>query len=104
MQPRDQGHQPVSATRDDRRNFARRTGGAHAAAMVFSLTLLTGCEQNAFVPPPPPSVDVAVPVQRSITRYLDATGNTAPIKSVDLVARVQGVLQAINYQDGAFAK
>jgi RND family efflux transporter MFP subunit len=72
--------------------------------MVFSLALLTGCEQNAFVPPPPPSVDVAVPVQRSITRYLDATGNTAPIKSVDLVARVQGVLQAINYQDGAFVK
>ena len=28
----------------------------------------------------------------------------APIQSVDLVARVQGVLQAINYQDGAFVK
>ena len=104
MKPRDQRHQPVSATRDDCRNFAKCIGGADAAAIVFSLVLLTGCEQNAFVPPPPPSVDVAVPAQRSITRYLDATGNTAPIKSVDLVARVQGVLQAINYQDGAFVK
>ncbi len=66
--------------------------------------LLTGCEQNAFVPPPPAAVDVAPPVPRTITRYLDATGNTAPINSVDLVARVQGVLQAINYQDGAFVK
>ena len=45
-----------------------------------------------------------MPVQRSITRYLEATGNTAPIKNVDLVARVQGVLQAINYQDGTFVK
>ena len=54
--------------------------------------------------PPPAAVDVALPVQRSITRYLEATGNTAPIKSVDLVARVQGVLQAISYQDGAFVK
>jgi RND family efflux transporter MFP subunit len=43
-------------------------------------------------------------VQRAITRYLDATGNTAPIKNVDLVARVQGVLQSINYQDGTFVK
>ena len=45
-----------------------------------------------------------MPVQRSITRYLEATGNTAPIKNVDLVARVQGVLQAINYQDGTVVK
>lgn len=45
-----------------------------------------------------------MPVQRPITRYLEATGNTAPIKNVDLVARVQGVLQSINYQDGTFVK
>jgi RND family efflux transporter MFP subunit len=43
-------------------------------------------------------------VARSITRYLEATGNTAPIKTVDLVARVQGFLQSINYQDGTFVK
>ena len=66
--------------------------------------ILSACEQNTFVPPPPPKVDVAVPVQRSITRYLEATGNTAPIKNVDLVARVQGFLQSINYKDGAFVK
>jgi RND family efflux transporter MFP subunit len=49
-------------------------------------------------------VDVALPAQRPITRFLEATGNTAPIKSVDLVARVQGFLQSINYQDGTFVK
>jgi RND family efflux transporter MFP subunit len=43
-------------------------------------------------------------VQRGITRFLEATGNTAPIKNVDLVARVQGVLQSIDYQDGSFVK
>jgi RND family efflux transporter MFP subunit len=43
-------------------------------------------------------------VQRNVTRYLEATGNTAPIKSVDLVARVQGVLQSIDYQDGTLVK
>jgi RND family efflux transporter MFP subunit len=71
---------------------------------ALSLLLLTGCEQNSFVPPPPPKVEVAVPVQRNITRYLEATGNTAPIKQVDLVARVQGFLQSINYQDGTLVK
>ena len=81
-----------------------RIAGVRAIAVMASLLLLTGCEQNTFVPPPPPSVDVAVPVQRSITRYLETTGNAAPIKSVDLVARVQGFLQSINYQDGAFVK
>jgi RND family efflux transporter MFP subunit len=74
------------------------------ALAALSLFLLAGCEQNTFVPPPPPKVEVAVPVQKSITRYLDATGNTAAIKNVDLVARVQGFLQSINYQDGTFVK
>jgi RND family efflux transporter MFP subunit len=75
-----------------------------AAVAAFALVALTGCEQNTYSPPPPPKVDVALPVQRLVTRYLEVTGNTAPIKSVDLVARVQGFLQTINYQDGAFVK
>ena len=75
-----------------------------AAFAVAAFGVLSGCEQNTFVPPPPPKVDVAVPAQGSFTRYLEATGNTAPIKNVDLVARVQGFLQSINYQDGAFVK
>jgi RND family efflux transporter MFP subunit len=79
-----------------------RIGRTAIAGLV--LVLLAGCEQNTFVPPPPPKVDVALPVQRAITRYFEATGNTAPIKSVDLVARVQGFLQSIDYQDGTFVK
>jgi RND family efflux transporter MFP subunit len=71
---------------------------------VAAFGVLSACEQNSFVPPPPPKVEVAQPVQRAITRYLEATGNTAPIKNVDLVARVQGFLQSINYQDGTFVK
>ena len=84
----------------------RRTvaNGSGLCFAIAAFVVLTGCEQNSFVPPPPPKVDVGLPVQQSVTRFLEATGNTAPIKSVDLVARVQGVLQSINYQDGAFVK
>jgi RND family efflux transporter MFP subunit len=85
---------------------ARRKAPAvrRVALAILAFVALTACEQNSFVPPPPPKVDVGVPVQRSITRFLEATGNTAPIKNVDLVARVQGFLQSINYQDGSFVK
>jgi RND family efflux transporter MFP subunit len=74
------------------------------ALAISAFVVLSGCEQNSFVPPPPPKVDVAVPIQRPVTRYIEATGNTAPIKTVDLVARVQGFLQSINYEDGSFVK
>ena len=77
---------------------------SHMAFVISAFAALSGCEQNSFVPPPPAKVDVGLPVQQNVTRYLDATGNTAPIQSVDLVARVQGVLQSINYKDGSFVK
>jgi RND family efflux transporter MFP subunit len=70
----------------------------------LSLLLLAGCEENTYVPPPPPKVEVAVALKHPVTRFLEATGNTAAIKSVDLVARVQGFLESINYKDGDFVK
>jgi RND family efflux transporter MFP subunit len=85
----------------DRRRFGH---SGRTALAILALVALAGCEQNTFVAPPPPKVEVAVPVQRPITRYLETTGNTAPIKSVDLVARVQGFLQSIDYKDGDFVK
>src|SRR5579862_7846915 len=74
------------------------------AALSLALIALAGCEQNTYAPPPAPKVDVALPVQRAITRYLEATGNTAAVKQVDLVARVSGFLQSIYYTDGALLK
>ncbi|MEH2493732.1 RND family efflux transporter MFP subunit [Bradyrhizobium sp. AZCC 1678] len=100
----------MKSTRSPARLSLHRSIGQGAASVlraalaIAAFGILSACEQNTFVPPPPPKVDVAVPVQRSFTRYLEATGNTAAIKNVDLVARVQGFLQSINYQDGAFVK
>jgi len=88
----------------DPENSGRLARVSRLAIAALALPLLAGCEQNTFVPPPPPKVDVANPVQRPITRYLEATGNTAAIKQVDLVARVQGFLDSIDYKDGTFVK
>src|SRR4030081_1229232 len=88
-------------------NFdVRRKAAAacHIVFVIFACIASSACEQNSFVPPPPPKVDVGLPAQRTVTRFLEATGNTAPIKTVDLVARVQGVLQSIDYKDGSLVK
>ena len=72
---------------------------------MATLLLPTACDQqNQYVPPPPAKVTVALPLKRPVTLYLEATGNTAAFNSVDLVARVQGFLSEINYQDGAPVK
>ena len=82
----------------------KSAAACRAGFAIAAMAMLSACEQNTFVPPPPPKVDVAVPAQGAFTRYLEATGNTAPVKSVDLVARVQGFLQSIDYTDGALVK
>jgi RND family efflux transporter MFP subunit len=84
-----------------------RCAAARAALLAgpAALLLLAGCgEQNRYVAPPPPKVTVAHPVQQAVIHYLEVTGNTAPVNSVDLVARVQGFLQEIHYKDGDAVK
>src|SRR5262245_31085931 len=85
--------------------MSRGTRIAAAASVVGALGVLAGCgKQNTFVPPPPPRVTVASPLQQPITRYLEATGNAVAVNSANLVARVQGFVQEINYRDGDFVK
>lgn len=67
--------------------------------------MLAGCGQdNRYVAPPPPQVTVALPISEAVTRYLEATGNTAAVNSANLVARVQGFIQQIHYRDGDVVK
>ncbi len=75
--------------------------------MALSLTLAAtaACKkQNAYIPPPPPQVGVAKPLHQGVTPYLELTGNAVAFNQVDLVARVEGFLQTIDYKDGATAK
>jgi RND family efflux transporter MFP subunit len=77
---------------------------ACATAGVLAVAL-SGCgQENRYVAPPPPKVSVAIPVQQKVTRYLEATGYTSAINTTNLVARVQGFLEKINYKDGDEAK
>ena len=78
---------------------------ARVSALCAVSIVLAGCnEQNAYVPPPPPKVDVALPLKQNVTAYLDATGNTAAVNTTTLVARVTGFIQEIDYKDGDAVK
>jgi RND family efflux transporter MFP subunit len=76
----------------------------HMGGLV-ALGLVAACGQNnTYQAPPPPQVTVATPVEQKITRYFEATGNTAAVNSANLVARVQGFLTEIAYSDGQSVK
>ena len=78
--------------------------GARAAVWDDRVARAACGQSNTYVAPPPPKVTVAKPVQQKVTRYLEATGNTAAVNTANLVARVQGFLTEINYEDGAPVK
>src|SRR5712691_10917179 len=76
-----------------------------SSPLAVLAALVSACgEGNQYVAPPPPKVTVALPVQQPVTRYLEATGNTAAVNSAPLVARVQGFVQEIRYKDGEAVK
>jgi RND family efflux transporter MFP subunit len=74
------------------------------AASALAMVLAACGQENRYVAPPPPKVTVAIPVQQKVTRYLEATGYASAISTTNLVARVQGFLQKINYKDGEEVK
>ena len=69
------------------------------------LVLQSGCRETPPpAAPPPPNVTVAQPVRQTVTDYLDLTGNTQAIYTVQLVARVAGYLEKVLFQDGQRVK
>lgn len=70
------------------------------------VAFLGGCggNKNTFVPPPPPTVTVSQPIEQEVIKYAEFTGNTAPLESVELRARVRGFLKSINFTPGSEVK
>jgi RND family efflux transporter MFP subunit len=68
---------------------------------ITTLAPLAGCQEpNQFQPPEPPTVTVARPLQQTVTEYLVETGTTEAVERVEIRARVEGVLQKVNFQAG----
>ena len=74
------------------------------AGLLLAVSL-AGCgKSNSYHPPPPPPVVTSKPVQMPMTTYLNVTGSTVAVNSVQLVARVSGYLTSIDYTDGSVVK
>src|SRR3954447_13926772 len=72
-----------------------------AAALAF----LPGCRQgNQFVPPPPPTVTVAKPIEKPVNDTIEFVGTTQATQSVELRSQVKGYLEKINFEDGSNIK
>lgn len=71
---------------------------APAAAPAAGATPAQFAQQAA------PPVPVVLPKLQSVTNYVEITGNAAAVNAVKLVARVEGYLEQLHYEDGAFVK
>lgn len=67
---------------------------------VVALSILScGCGGPPTPPaPPPPEVTQSPPTQRQVTTYLEYTGTTAAIDSVEIRARVTGYLENMHFE------
>jgi len=71
---------------------------------VALLALAGGCHKPSEATVPLPSVTVSHPQLKPVTENLDLTGTVAASKSVNLVARVSGFLDSVNFKDGDFVE
>lgn len=75
-----------------------------AFAVTAMLAVAACSDHNVYVPPPPPKVELALPVKQTVEQYLMSTGSTAAVNSTTLVARVPGFIEKINYDAGDAVK
>lgn len=75
--------------------------GWFPGGFLILVALLAGCTQRPHAPPPQtPTVSVSKPIEREVTDYVDFTGRTEAVDSVDVRARVTGYLVKVNFKDG----
>jgi RND family efflux transporter MFP subunit len=60
--------------------------------------------QAQFSPPTTQPIPVVRPRAQSVSSYVEVTGNAASVNAVKLIARVEGYLEQIHYEDGQFVK
>ncbi len=78
-----------------------------AVAAAITLSLLAGAckqEQQQQAAPPPPKVSVAQPLERAVTEWDEYTGRFDAVETVEVRARVSGVLMEVKFKDGDLVK
>jgi RND family efflux transporter MFP subunit len=77
----------------------------HFALAVIAAGLLQGCDKPASAPPaPPPAVTIAKPVQREVVEWDTYTGYLEAPQSVNVAARVSGLIMDEPFVEGSIVK
>ena len=72
-----------------------------SAPVLLVLASLFGCDApNEYVAPPPPKVTVSPPSREAVTEYLEFTGTTRAVATVEVRARVRGYLETVHFEEG----
>lgn len=85
----------------------RRAAGYRCGAAAALLAVLVGggCKRQAAPPQmPPPAVTVARPVQREVIEWDEYTGHLDAVESVDVRARVSGLIVSAPFQEGTLVQ
>jgi membrane fusion protein, multidrug efflux system len=83
----------------------RSTKLSRLVLVCWFLAAGVGCsKKEAPPPPPPPEVQVAEVVQKDVPIYVELVGSTLGSEDVEIRARVEGYLVAINFTEGAFVR
>ena len=75
-------------------------------SLLLIANALTGCDNKpaAGSAPPPPTVTVAHPFQKSITEWDEYTGRFTALETVEIRARVSGFIDSVHFQEGQIVK
>jgi len=92
----------------------------YGAARIHQRPWETAAAAEPRIPAVPPPASAATPAQlspqtqqpipivtpraQSVSSYVEVTGNAASVNAVKLIARVEGYLEQIHYEDGQFVK
>src|SRR6476646_1136204 len=87
--------------------FAMSSSGPFLRCFTLSLvTLMAACERRPAPPPapPPPAVTVSQPLEREVIEWDEYTGRLEPVESVEVRARVSGLVESAPFHEGAIVK
>jgi multidrug efflux system membrane fusion protein len=74
-------------------------------SLVLIANVLAGCDSKPTAgSPPPPTVTVAQPLQKSITEWDEYTGRFTALETVEIRARVSGFIDSVHFQEGQIVK
>src|SRR5271168_5414882 len=71
---------------------------------LLALIIPVACHQQPAAPEMDNAVPVSLPVERQVTDYVDFTGRTDAVNSVNIIARVTGYLVQMPFREGAEVK